>query len=77
MTTEYDVNIPRNQFGNGKNATLFWDFYESEHQTVKHTFDTKEQAYKLYKSVVNIITRNPEINAYASVRKNVVYFSKI
>lgn len=76
MKTEYDVKVPRNQFGNGKYATIFWDFYDSEHKTAKYTFDSVEEARKLYKSAHNIISRNILRNISATVRNTSVYFEK-
>lgn len=76
MQVEYDVDIPRNQYGDGLNATVFWNFYESEHKTVKYTFDTVEEAKKLYKSAQNILSRNAMVDVRVTMRKNKVYFEK-
>lgn len=76
MKTEFDVKIPRNQYGKGKYATIFWDFYDSEHMTVKYTFDNKEDAKKLYKSCNNIISRNGMIDIRSCIIENEVYLEK-
>lgn len=75
MKTEYDVKMPRNQFGNGKYATVFWNFYDGEHKTVKYTLDSKEEAIKLCKSAYNIISRYI-LNVRATRIENEVYFEK-
>lgn len=76
MKTEYDVKIPRNQYGKGKNATIFWEFYDSEHKTAKYTFETAEEAKRLYQSARNIIYSKLIKDANATIRKNEVYFEK-
>lgn len=76
MRTEYGVRIPRNQYGRGKYATIFWDFYDSEHQTVKFSFESVEEAKKLYKSSQNIISRNAMMDIRARMIGCDVYFEK-
>ncbi len=76
MEVEYDVNLPRNQYGKGKWATIFWEFYDSQHKTAKFSFKTTEEAKKLYKSAQNIISKNCMVGIRAMMIENEVYFEK-
>ena len=76
MKVEYGVNLPRNQYGKGKYATIFWDFYDSPHETAKFSFKTKEEAKKLYKSAQNIISKKCMIGIRDMITENEVYFEK-
>jgi hypothetical protein len=76
MKVEYGVNLPRNQYGKGKYATIFWKFYDGEHKTAKFSLQTKEEANKLYKSAQNIISRNCMLDIRAMIVENEVYFEK-
>ena len=76
MEVQYDINIPKSKRRDGRCANTFWDFYESEHKTVKYTFDTVEEAKKLYKSAQNIVSRNVMLDVRVSMSKNKVYFEK-
>lgn len=76
MKVEYDVKVPRNQYGKGKWATIFYNFYDGEHTTAKYSFKTTEEAKRLYKSAYDIISRNCLCGVRATMMGNEVYFEK-
>lgn len=76
MKIAYDVPVPHNQYGNGKYAKPFWDFYESEHQTVKMEFDTKQEAMKAYKAMYETMNRNKIYDVRITKMDNAVYLEK-
>lgn len=76
MKVAYDMPVPHNQYGNGKYAKPFWDFYESEHQTVKMEFDTKQEAMKAYKAFYEITNRNKIFDVRVAKMDKAVYLEK-
>ena len=76
MKTEYDVETPQHKYGFGKYTPIFWEFYESEHETAKYTFEDKKDAMLFYKAAQNTISRNRLRDVAAMIRKNIVFFLK-
>lgn len=76
MKVAYDVKVPHKQYGTGKYAKPFWEFYESDHQTVKIEFDTKQEAMKAYKAIYEIRVRNNLDDVRMARIGNVVYLQK-
>lgn len=72
MEVNYDVRIPKP----GKvtpNSKVFWDFYFSNHENVKLTYETVEQAVKVQRSFGMMVARNRIYNIQIKRRKNNVY----
>ena len=72
MKMDYDVRIPKA----GKvtpNSEIFWGFYYSDHENVKLTYETVEQAVKVQRSLGMMVARNRIYNIMVKRRKNDVY----
>lgn len=76
MKIAYDVPVPHNQHGGGKYSKPFWEFFESEHESVKFLFDSTKEAAKAYKAMYEIIGRNPLVNVKITKIENAVYLKK-
>lgn len=76
MKVAYDVPVPHNQHGGGKYSKPFWQFFESEHESVKFLFDSTKEAAKAYKSMYEIIGRNPWVDVKMTRIENAVYLKK-
>lgn len=76
MKIAYDVPVPHNQHGSGKYSKPFWEFFESEHESVKFLFDSSKEAAKAYKAMYEIIGRNPWVDVEITKIEDAVYLKK-
>lgn len=76
MKVAYDVPVPHNQHGGGKYSKPFWQFFESEHESVKFMFTSTKESEKAYKAMYEIIGRNPWVDVKITKIENAVYLKK-
>lgn len=72
MEIEYNVRVPKSYRANEK-ADAFWEWYESENENAKLTFEDMKEALNAQKSFLNILNRNKIFDVTVLRRKNVVY----
>lgn len=72
MEIEYNVRVPRSYRANEK-ADAFWEWYESENENVKFTFEDIYTAGNAQKSFLNILNRNNIFDVIVMRRKNAVF----
>ena len=72
MEVEYNVRMPRSYRANEK-ADAFWEWYESENENVKFTFEDIYTARNAQKSFLNILNRNNIFDVIVMRRKNAVF----
>ena len=74
MNVQYDVKVPRNTYGNKSvYADAFWEFYDSEHKTVKMEYESVQKAMKAQKSICMLISRHQIFDVKVTRRENVLY----
>ena len=72
MEIEYNVKVPRSYRSNEK-ADAFWEWYESDNENVKFTFEDIYTAGNAQKSFLNILNRNNIFDVIVMRRKNAVF----
>lgn len=72
VEVSYDVRIPK-ACKITPNSKIFWGFYYSDHENVRLTYETVEQAVKVQRSFGMMAARNRIYNIQIKRRKNDVY----
>lgn len=77
MKIAYDVPVPHNQYGAGRYSKSFWNFYESEHDTVRFEFSSKDESMKAYRSIYGIIQRKRLVDVKLTRIESSIYLQKV
>ena len=72
MEIEYNVKVPKSHRANEK-ADAFWEWYESDNENAKFTFEDIYTAGNAQKSFLNITNRNKIFDVIVMRRKNAVF----